>query len=324
MSTLLAIAVLVLAQDPPAELVTIRLTAAPKRGAGEARFDGKVLFPDGVALKCTLFRVEERLKDGVLAPEATEEIGSDVPSVEGRRIALAFPVKEGGSYRLVVEYRENLQEPDVLASVKKSAPGKWTFDPFVWSDEFVAGLGPRLRDFDHQADAAVALIRRFDAATASSKTWTEQYPGLDKELAGYLRKFDQAALERFYPAAALELRATMRNMKGNAEAILFGDDGKCRGSIDYRTQKATKTIHSEDFTFETLIKDVESAKRAVGREFLLWIIKDFRRAGARTALADAIRSEAQRPGVAPFVEALEGFKDLDMTEKRIRGESAAR
>jgi len=324
MSTLAAIAVLLLAQDPPAELVTVRLASVPKRGPGEARFEGKAQFPDGTALKAVLFRVEERLKDGILTAEVMDEIGSEVPTVEGRRIAFAFAVKDPGSYRLVVEYRENLQEPDVLAAVKKSAPGKWTFDPCVWGDEFAAGLAPRLRDFDHQAEAGISLIRRFDAATASSQTWKDQYPGLDKELAGYLKKLDQAALERLFPAAALELRATMRNLKGNAEAILFGDDGKCRGSIDYRTQKPTKTIHSEDFGFDTLIKDVEAAKRAVGREFLLWIIKDFRRGGARTALTDAIRSEAQRPGVAPYVEVLEGFKDLEMTEKRIRGEAAAR
>jgi hypothetical protein len=324
MSMLLAIAVLLVAQDPPADLVTVRLTSAPKRGAGEARFDGRALFPDGVALQVRLFRVEERLKDGVLAPEVIDEICNDVPTVEGRRIAFALAVKDPGSYRVSVEYREHLQEPDILAAVKKSAPGKWTFEPSVWGDDFVAGLGTKLRDFDHQVEAAISLIRRFDAATASSQTWKDQYPGLDKELTGYLKKFDQAALERLFPAAGLELRSTMRNLKGNAEAILFGDDGKCRGSIDYRTQKLTKTIHSEDFTFDALVKDVEGAKRAVGREFLLWIIKDFRRAGARTALSDAIRSEAQRPGVAPYVEALEGFKDLDLTEKRIRDEAAAR
>jgi hypothetical protein len=324
MSRLIAIAILLLAQDPPEELVTVRLVSVPKRGAGDARFDGKALFPDGVALQVRLFRVEERLTNGVLAPEVLDEINNDVPTVEGRRIAFAFPVKDPGSYRLSVEYRENLQEPDVLTAVKKSAPGKWTFDPFVWNDEFVGGLSPRLRDFDHQAEAAISLIRRFDAATASNQTWKDQYPGLDKELTGYLKKFDQAALDRIFPAAALELRGTMRNLKGNAEAILFGDDGKCRGSIDYRTQKATKTIHSEDFAFDTLIKDVEVAKKAVGREFLLWIIKDFRRGGARTVLSDAIRSEAQRPGIAPFVEALEGFKDLELTEKRVRGEGSAR
>jgi len=323
MRALAAIAVLLLAQDPP-ELVTLRLVSIPKRGAGEARFDGKAQFPDGVALQVRIFRVEERLNAGVLAPEVMDEVANDVPSVESRRIAFAFPIKDPGCYRLTVEYRENLQEPDVLASVKKSAPGKWAFEPFAWNDEFVAGLAPRLRDFDHQAETAISLIRRFDGATASNQTWKDQYPGLDKELAGYLKKFDQAALEKVFPAAALELRGTMRNLKGNAEAILFGDDGKCRGSIDYRTQKATKTIHSEDFAFDTLIKDVEAVKRAVGREFLLWIIKDFRRAGARTALSDALRSEAQRPGLAPFVEALEGFKDLEMTEKRIRGEGSAR
>jgi hypothetical protein len=266
MSMLLAIAVLDLAQDPPAELVTVRLTSVPKRGPGEVRFDGKAQFPDGVALQARLFRVEERLKDGILASEVIDEIGNDVPSVESRRIAFALAVKDPGTYRLVVEYRENLQEPDVLAAVKKADPGKWTFDPFVWNDEFVAALGPKLREFDHQADAAMSLIRRFEGATASSQAWKDQYPGLDKELSGYLKKFDQAALERFFPAAALELRGTMRNLKGNAEAILFGDDGKCRGSIDYRTQKHTKTIHSEDFAFDTLMKDVEAAKRAVGRE----------------------------------------------------------
>jgi len=114
MNTLASIAVLVLAQAAPAEPVTVRLASFPKRGAGEMRYEGKALFPDGVVLKGTLYRLEERLKDDVLAPEATE-IQSDAPVVEGTRAAFVFTVKDPGVYRLVVEYREDLQEPEVAA-----------------------------------------------------------------------------------------------------------------------------------------------------------------------------------------------------------------
>ena len=315
--TALATILIAAAQSPEAEPVAIRLAAFPKRGAGELRYDGKALFPDGIALKGTLHRLEERLKDGMLAAEPTE-LSRDVPVVEGKRVAFTFTVKDPGVYRLVVEYREDLQEPDLLASFKKSAPGKWSFDHAVWGDEFVVPLGPKLRDFDQHVEAALSLIRRFSAATESSNTWKDQHPGLDKELTGALKKLDQANFDRFYPAAALELRSTLRNLKGNAEAILFDAEGKCKGSIDYRTQKPTKTIHSEDFTFDAVVKDVEAAGRSVGREFLLWAVKDFRRSGARTLLTDAVRSEGRRPGLAPYIEALDGFKDPAAAEKAIR------
>ena len=55
-----------------------------------------------------------------------------------------------------------------------------------------------------------------------------------------------------------------------------------------------------------------------------WAITATIAALVSTISAIYFRSEAQRPGVAPYVETLEGFKDLEMTEKRLRGEPAAR
>lgn len=320
MNTLIAVAsLLVAAQTPPpsAEAVSLRLLSFPKKGAGELRYEGRAVFPDGIALKGTLFRAEERLREGVVAPELSE-IASDVTTVEGRRIAFTFPVKETGVYQLVVELLEDLQEPDLLPSIKKALPGRWTFGQEVWGDEFAAPLTTKLHEVDRQAEAAIELIRRFAAATASSQTWRELYPVLDKELAAYLKKLDQSGLEKTYAAAVGEIRCTMRNLKGNAEAMAFGEDGTCKGSIDYRTKKPTKTIHSEDFAFDAILKDVEASKRAAGREFLLWIIKDFRRAGARPELSTLLHSVAKREGVSSLVEALDGFKDVESAEKQIR------
>lgn len=319
MSNLIAMVLaLAVPQAPSGEPVTIRLVSAPKKGSGELRFDGKAIFPDGVALKGTLFRLDERLGEGGLAPEATE-VATEVVAVEGRRIAYAFPVKDPGLYRLVIELREELQEPELVRAITNTLPGKWTSDHAVWGDDLAASLGAKLHDFDGQVDLCLALIRRFIQAGASAAVWKEHYPLLDKELGAFLKKFDPTALERFFPAAVLELRCTMRNLKGNAEAMVFGEDGAPKGSIDYRTQKPTKTIHSEDFTFEAILKDVEGARRAAGREFVLWLIKDTRRSGLRSDLNHALAAEAKHPGVAPFVEALEGFKDADAIEKRIRG-----
>jgi hypothetical protein len=320
MNTLIAFASLLVAAQtspPSAEAVSLRLRSFPKRGAGELKYEGKAIFPDGVALKGTLFRSEERLREGVLAPELSE-IASDVATVEGRRVAFTFPVKEPGVYQLVVELREELQEPDLLPSIRKALPGRWTFCQEVWGDEFAGPLTTKLHEVDRQAEAAIELIRRFAAATSSIQTWKDRYPALDKELGGYLKKLDQSGLEKTYAAAIGELRCTMRNLKGNAEAMAFGEDGACKGSIDYRTQKPTKTIHSEDFGFDAILKDVDASKRAAGREFLLWIIKDFRRAGARPELSTVLHSEAKREGVSPLVEALDGFKDVESAEKQIR------
>jgi hypothetical protein len=321
MTTVMALALAIFAapQEPAAaqEPVTLRFASAPKRGAGELRFEANAKFPDGIVLKWTLFRLEERLVDGHLVSEATE-LASDAASVEGKRAVFVQEVRDWGLYRLVVELKESLQDSEVFATVKNRGAGKWTIEQAVWGDDFVGTLGSRLRDFDQQADLAIELIRKFAAATQSLKVWKEHYPILDKESLTYLKKLDQSGLEKVYPAAVNELRLTMRNVKGNAEAVEFTEDGACRGSIDYRTKKATKTIHSEDFTFDAVLRDVESTKRAAGGEFLLWTIKDFRRAGARTSLSDALRSEHRRPGLGAQVEGLDAFKDVDASEKAIR------
>lgn len=318
--SILMMAALALAasQTPSAEPVTLKLVSAPKKGAGELKFEGKAVFPDGIALKGTLFQSEERLVDGVVAPELTE-IGTQVATVEGRRVVFTMAIKDPGQYRLVVELREDLQEPDLVRAITNSLPGKWTFEQAVWGDEFVVPLGTKMRDFDGQVDASIGLIRRLAQASASVQAWKETYPSLDKELGAFLKKFDQTPLERVFPAAVLELRCSMRNLKGNAEAMVFGEDGSCKGSIDYRTQKPTKTIHSQDFTFEAILKDVEATRAAAGREFALWLIKDSRRSGARPELSSLLRSEAKHPGVTPYVEALDGFKDAAAVEKQIRG-----
>jgi hypothetical protein len=319
--SILMIAALALAasqQTPSPEPVTLRVVSAPKKGAGEIKFDGKALFPDGVALKGTLFRAEERLVEGVLEPELTE-IVSEVATVEGRRVSFTMAVKDPGHYRLVVELREDLQEPDLLRALTKSLPGKWIFEHASWGDDLVSSLGSKLRDFDVQVDTCLTMVRRFAQSSASNQSWKDNYPQLDKELGAFLKKFDQTPLERVLPAAVLELRCTMRNLKGNSEAMVFNADGSCKGSIDYRTQQPTKTIHSQDFTFEAILKDVEAARAAAGREFALWLIKDARRSGPRPELTALLRTEAKHPGVAPHVEALDGFKETDGVEKQIRG-----
>jgi len=299
------------------EPVTIRLISAPKKGGGELRFEAKAQFPDGIVLKATLYRSEERLVDGRLVAELTE-VGGDATTVEGKRATFALDVKDTGLYRLVVELKESIQDPDLLASLKKSIAGKWEREEAVWGDDFVGTLGPKLRDFDQQVDVAADLVRKFAGATASDKVWKDYYPVLDKEAATFLKKLDQSGLERLLPAAVNELRLTMRNVKGNAEAVEFGSDGAFRGSIDYRTKKPTKTIHSADFTFDSVLKDLEAAKRAASAEFLLWVIKDFRRSGTRTGLTEALRAEHRRPGLSSLVEGLEAFKDVDASEKQVR------
>jgi hypothetical protein len=327
MKMIAAIAALLFAapQEPAAGPgpVTIRLASAPKRGGGELRFEAKALFPDGIVLKAGLFRSEERLVDGRLVAELTE-VGGDATTVEGKRAAFAQEVKDSGLYRLVVELKESLQDPDLLASLKKSIAGKWEREEAVWGDDFVGTLGPKLRDFDQQVDVAADLVRKFAGATASDKIWKDHYPLLDKDALGFLKKLEQSGLEKLYPAAFNELRLTMRNVKGNAEAVEFGDDGAFKGSIDYRTKKPTKTIHSLDFSFDSCLKDLETAKRAAGAEFLLWIIKDFRRAGVRSPLSEALRSEHRRPGLGTLVEALEPFKDVDAIEKQVRALSGGK
>src|SRR5437773_10000911 len=81
----------------PAEPVSLRLVASPKRGAGDLRFEGKALFPDGIVLKATLFRSEGRFVVGRLVPELAE-VGNDSATVEAKRLSFTIPSKDSGLY----------------------------------------------------------------------------------------------------------------------------------------------------------------------------------------------------------------------------------
>ena len=219
-------------------------------------------------------------------------------------------------------YRDTLNLPKTDFPMKADLPRREPERLRWWAEK---KLYERLRAA--RAGAPVWLLHdgppysngHLHMGTASNKVWKDHYPVLDKEMTAYLKKLEQSGLEKSCPAAFTELRGTMRNVKGNAEAVEFGEDGACKGSIDYRTKKPTKTIHSEDFAFETVLRDVEATRRAAAGEFLLWVIKDYRRAGPRTALSDALRSEHRRAGISTFVEALDSFKDVEGTERLIRG-----
>jgi hypothetical protein len=71
------------------------------------------------------------------------------------------------------------------------------------------------------------------------------------------------------------------------------------------------------------MKHAEAAKGLAGREFALWIVKDFRRGGLRPELGEAVRKRASHAGLSAFAERLEKVgegsgEDLDGLEKGIR------
>jgi hypothetical protein len=121
-----------------------------------------------------------------------------------------------------------------------------------------------------------------------------------------------------------EIASTIRFLKNNLQAFYFGEDGKLRLRPGELTPVAFKERRNEEFDFQVLREQVKGAVRLAGREFALWVLKEFRRAGMREGLLECVREQAEHAGVSVFAERLERLTTADVNllelEKEIRGE----
>jgi hypothetical protein len=253
------------------------------------------------------------------------DAGRQVAAVAERKLAFQFSVDRPGRYRRLVELAEDRQDPVLLPAIRKFPITKWTFDVAAWGDDWILQLGPKLGEIDRFARDAIALVEDYAQAAASKESWSERRPKLEKEADKLVAKFDETKAHHFFAAASREIRESVRNLKGNFALLQYGEDGKCKGPINYMTKKAGQTIHQEDFTFARVKKDIEEATTLAGREFCLWLVHDVKRAGERRpAVVDALRLEKRRSGVADLAPSIESANasDLEGVERQIRNVSS--
>jgi hypothetical protein len=303
--------------------ITLRCVSAVTKGGSPLKLEGTAPLPDRTVLRLSLYRVEERGAEGRLVPEMSE-IGVVLMGVKFKRIRFDRWVGKPGIYRAVVEVVDEDQNPAIAETTRKLVVRKYTFDFAVWGDDLALRLGPGLVEVDELAEQALGIVGRFAATAVSTESLTEATPELEREVGDLLREIDRCEARPLYPAAIQEIKASLRFLNGNASALTVTEDGKLLLRLGELTRGAVKAERLIDFDFEKLKARVKEAVPLAGREFALWVLKEFKRAGIREGLLECVREQAEHAGVSVFAERLEKLTTADVDllelEKEIRGE----
>ncbi len=309
------------AASPQAEETTLslKLAALPTKAKPRMQLEGAASLPDATVLRVTLHRLQEHAAGGQILTTSNISRGGFTP-VKGRKFGYNAIVEGAGAYRAVVELLDEDQAPALREGLKgKARQRRWEFDFPAWTDESLAGLGPRLAEIEAAVKETVEVIRQFARASAAASTWKAESARLAKQAGDLIARIDKSEYARLYTAAAGELVAVLRNVQANANYLVFTPDGKLEGAFDYHTGGKAETYRAEEFSFDRMAKYAEEVVDLGGREFCLWLVKDVRRSGSlREPLRKALKELEKRPGVDPHAEALERGEDLDDLEKLLR------
>ena len=313
------------AQDPPkqTQLTLAAKVPNPKAKRPLLRFEGGIPVPDMTVLFVSVSRSQESWGNDRLEPSFTTASGS-MAQVIDRKFTLESPIDGSGLFSVRVDLRDELQNPQIVDSLKKTPvdPKTWMFAFSAWSDDLPTNLASALQELDLLAQDAGAMVRKYETACKTEQTWQVAAKELTAENAKLLKRCESTGLRAYYPAALNQIHYTVRNLQGNSPYFSFVD-GKFSGATSYHADnQKVKTFRNEDFTYENFKRYIAESTSVAGREFALWIVKDFRRAGNQST-ADAAAAVAQvkdHPGVVEFVERLKPVKldDIETLEKDIR------
>jgi hypothetical protein len=314
------------AQDPPkqTQMTLAAKVPNPKAKRPLLRFDGGIPVPDMTVLFVSVSRSQESWNGDRLEPTYTTAGGSMAQVME-RKFTLESPIDGSGLFSVRVDLRDELQNPQIIDSLKKTPvdPKSWRFDFSAWSDDLPTNLAAALMELDLLGQDAGVMVRKYETACKTEQGWLAAAKELTAENAKLLKRCESTGLRAYYPAALNQIHYTVRNLQGNSPYFSFVD-GKFSGATSYHADnQKVKTFRNEDFTYENFKRYIAESTVIAGREFALWIVKDFRRAGNQST-ADAVAAVTQmkdHPGVAEFLPRLNPVKadDVDALDKDIRG-----
>lgn len=327
MTRLLAVALLLpaalAAQDGKVEMILAAKVPNPKAKRPLLQFDGAVPLPDMAVLFVSVGRSNEAWAGGRLEP-VQAGAGGLMAQVKARKFTLANPIDGPGLFAVRVDLREELQNPTILESLKKNPvqPRSWSFMFSAWNEDLLPALVSNLQELDSLSNDALEMVKKFELACAKEEVWKAQAKDITTENAKLLKRCEQSALKALYPAALSQIHYTVRNLQGNSPYFSF-EGGKFAGATSYHADnQKLKTFREEDFTFENFKRYCGDAITIGGREFSLWILKDFLRAGKvlHPDAAEAVKQMKTHSGVAEFAERLLAPKaeEIEHLEKEIR------
>jgi hypothetical protein len=290
--------------------------------------DGQVPLPDMSVLFVSVARSYEVWAGGRLEP-AQAGAGGLMAQVRERKFSLGNPIDGPGLFDVRVDFREELQNPKIMEFLKKTPvqPRSWNFKFSAWNDELVKALVSNLQELDSLAQEAGEMVKKFEQACAKEEVWKSTAKEITDENSKLLKRCEQSGLKALYPAALTQIHYSIRNLQGNSPYFSF-DAGKFAGATSYHADnQKLKTFREEDFTFENFKRYCQEASSVAGREFSLWIVKDFRRNNNQLSAdaSEAVKEMKQHPGISDFVERLLALKaeEVALLETDIRAAKLA-
>jgi hypothetical protein len=298
------------AQDGKVEMILAAKVPNPKAKRPLLQFDGAVPLPDMTVLFVSVGRSYETWVNGKLEPGLLGA-GGLMAQVKERKFSLGNPIDGPGLFSARVDFREELQNPKVLEYLKKTPvqPRTWNFMFSAWNEDFLPTLVSNLQELDQLSADALEMVKRYETACAKEELWKAQGKELTAENAKLLKRCEQTGLRALYPAALSQIHYTIRNLQGNSPYFTF-EAGKFVGATSYHADmQKLKTFREEDFTYENFKRYVTESVTVAGREFCLWIVKDFYRADHKLHpdAVDAITQMKAHAGVAEFVDRLKAL-----------------
>jgi len=302
-------------EDPRTEAVAFlghggdkNLQGVLQRRDGALRFEAKSPLPDGLRFKIRAERLEIQSQEKELLLDVRSSLPGS-PTLIAGAFDFDWPDKGPGKVRLLVSAPDDLQDVSLVKRMRElkipEADRQWTFEYCAWDEKLLGLLGPQLVEVASLGEQVRDLIRRVGDACVAEAAFESQKKGLIKEAEKLQAKAEGLAATGLFPESSRRVGFTARDL-AQSLAIFKWEDGKFLGPRSYYTNgEKAKTHRNDPFELATLRQYLTEAEIVAGREFALWILAEFGRAGPRPALAETVRPHERRPGLLDVAERLE-------------------
>lgn len=322
MRTLLALAMgLVLAQArPKGEELTFKCLSLPKPGRN-LKLQGSIALPDGTPIKFVLYATEEQVfyseRIRIKLTQTSLPVAKPVVPVKDGGFVYEGPAAGPGVYNILA-FRQG-----VAATSAGGGGGRWQQTLHLWDEKDIERLAGGLATVEGLVKDCRVLLKQFEKVLPKETSWNAAAKQLSKSLKDQLDQLKKAD-KSLYSGALNELLGHMDTLNGTMQVFKFVN-GEFKSAEDYYGEKEDN--RSSKFAIANLIRYMDEVEVVAGREFCLWMIKEFRRS-ADVKLIDAEvekQAKAKQPHILPYADRLKKLKDLKpeeiaYLEKQLRGE----
>ena len=282
---------------------------------GRLRFEGRSPLPEGLAFRIRLVPMEvDRVGDRLELKDRDASSPALVTLQKGL-LECSWPLRNLHRGRLDVTAPDAHQDVSLVKELKvPESQRAWTFRFRAWDAKLLTRAGPQLAEITDLAREARDLTDRVQATCATEAEFKAVQKALIKDaqrLQARVMTFADAGL---YPAASRQVGYTVTDLARSMEVFTW-ENGKFSGTSSYYTaDKKGRDHRGALFGFATLRAYLDEGVKIAGREFGLWIVEEFRRAGSRPELAEAVKLHRAHPGVEPFAERLSSPDVVDLVK----------